>query len=88
MYTPVMCDFTPEDRYWIEQEVSRKEKEAQRPFFFLPKIEVLSRTSLRFFDFQRSVKRYVELACMQELSKEATGEHLNGCASFWVFILA
>jgi hypothetical protein len=39
-------------------------------FSFLPKIEVLS--------------SYVELACVQELSKEATGVQLNGCTAFWV----
>jgi hypothetical protein len=42
-----MYDFTTEDRYLIDQRISRgsveKEKEAQGLFSFLPTIEVLSR---------------------------------------------
>ena len=42
-----MYDFTTEDRYLIEKgDLKEKEKEAQGLFSFLPKIEVLSRTSL------------------------------------------
>ena len=47
--------FGYDDRFWIEQEISRKRK-----------------------------KGYVELASVQELSKEATGVHLNECVSLWV----
>jgi hypothetical protein len=64
MYTPVMCDFTNEDR-------ARGSVEKEKGLFsFLPKIEVLS--------------SYVELACVQELSKRATGVQLNGCTALWV----
>jgi hypothetical protein len=45
-----------------------KEKEDLGLFSFLPS----------------SVKSYVELACVQEISKEATGVQLNGCPALWV----
>ena len=53
-----------------------KEKEAQGLFSFLPKIEVLSRTSLEVLQ-----DILVLTIGMWNL---ATGVQLNGCAALWV----
>jgi hypothetical protein len=50
----------------LSKRISRKRKIDSRCFFFSAKN-------------RGSVKIYVELACVRELSKEATGVHLNGC---------
>ena len=55
---------------------SEKEKEAQGLFSFLPKIEVLSRTSLEVLQ-----DILVLTIGMWNL---ATGVQLNGCADLWV----
>ena len=54
----------------------QKEKEAQGLFSFLPKIEVLSRTSLEVLQ-----DILVLTIGMWNL---ATGVQLNGCAALWV----
>jgi len=56
----------------------QKEKEGYK--VFSPKIEVRRGSS----GYSSSVKSYLETACAQEFSKEATGVQLSGCAALWV----
>jgi len=53
-----------------------KEKEAQGLFSFLPKIEVLSRTSLEVLQDI--------LVLTRGMWNLATGVQLNGCVDLWV----
>ncbi len=71
VYTPVLFDFTTEDRYWIE----------------IPCLLLIDKAKTRGSESSgssTSVKSYAELACAQELSEEATGVLLNECAALWV----
>jgi len=72
-----MYDFTTEDRYLIEQGDQWKKKKRLKVFFsFLPKIEVLSRTSLEVLQDI--------LVLTRGMWNLATGVQLNGCAALWV----
>ena len=79
-----MFDVTTEDIYWIEQGEVEKGKEAQGLYSFLPNRSSVKDLAWGSSVYSSSVKSYVELACVQELSKEATGVTLNGCAALWV----
>jgi hypothetical protein len=88
MNTPLMFDYTTEDRYWIDQgdqSLRKRKRDSQCLFSFLSKIDVPYKDLVRgSLGYSSCVQRYVELVCAQELSKETTGVQLNGCKNLRV----